>query len=155
MGADTGAGGKGTATQGIAGVGTKGRGSGQGGYGGSEGFGDKGAVSVEPGGAEEDFVGTIDKEAVRRVVRANIKEIQFCYERQLQGNKSLEGKVLIEWEIGAQGAVLTTKLLKTSVSNAAVENCVMTRIKSWKFPEPPPNTVAVVQYPFNFVNNTR
>jgi TonB family protein len=100
-------------------------------------------------------IGTIDKEAVRRVVRANIKEIQFCYERQLQGNKSLEGKVLIEWEIGAQGAVLTTKLLKTSVSNAAVENCVMTRIKSWKFPEPPPNTVAVVQYPFNFVNNTR
>jgi TonB family protein len=147
---DVGAGGKGTATQGIAGIGTKGRGTG---YGGGDGLGDKNSVAIEPGGAEEDFVGTIDREAVRRVIRAGIREIRGCYERELNKlNKTqkLEGKVVIEWTIADHGRALNAKVKSSTLGNRAVENCVRDRLSTWRFPEPPPGTVAEVNYPFYF-----
>jgi TonB family protein len=147
---DTGAGGKGTATQGISGVGTKGRGTG---YGSGDGLGDKNSVAIEPGGAEEDFVGTIDREAVRRVIRAGLREIRGCYERELNKlNKTqrLEGKVIIEWTIADQGRALNAKVKSSTLGNRAVENCVRDRLSTWKFPDPPAGTVAEVNYPFYF-----
>lgn len=147
---DTGAGGKGTATQGIAGVGTKGRGSGMGTYGSGTGSGEKGTVSIDPGGAEESWEGTIDREAVRRVIRSILTQIKSCYERQLRSNSSLEGKVIIEFEIIEQGRVRTAKTKSTTMNDATVESCVASRIKEARFPEPPAGTVAVVDYPFVF-----
>ncbi len=147
---DVGAGGKGTATQGIAGIGTKGRGTG---YGGGDGLGDKNSVAIEPGGAEEDFVGSIDREAVRRVIRAGLREIRGCYERELNKiNKTqkLEGKVVIEWTIADHGRALNAKVKSSTLGNRAVENCVRDRLATWRFPEPPPGTVAEVNYPFYF-----
>ncbi|XGC81537.1 AgmX/PglI C-terminal domain-containing protein [Bdellovibrio bacteriovorus] len=149
---DSGAGGKGTATQGIAGVGTKGRGSGQSAYGASEGFGSKNSVAIEGGGAEESFVGTIDKEAIRRVIRAKKHELQSCYERALntlQKGTSLEGKIVLSWEIVAQGQARNVKVKSSTLGNRQVENCIRDRLASWTFPEPPPGLVAEVQaYPF-------
>jgi TonB family protein len=147
---DTGAGGKGTATVGIAGVGTKGRGTG---YGTGDGLGDKNSVAIEPGGAEEDFVGTIDREAVRRVIRAGIREIRGCYERELgklNRTQRLEGKVIIEWTIADHGRALNAKVKSSTLGNRAVENCVRDRLATWRFPDPPPGTVAEVNYPFYF-----
>ena len=147
---DTGAGGKGTATVGIAGVGTKGRGTG---YGTGDGLGDKNSVAIEPGGAEEDFVGTIDREAVRRVIRAGLREIRGCYERELNKlNKTqrLEGKVVIGWTIADHGRALNAKVVSSSLNNRAVENCVRDRLSTWRFPDPPAGTVAEVNYPFYF-----
>lgn len=151
---DTGAGGMGTATQGIAGVNTKGRSSGQSEYGATEGFGDKTRVSIATGGAEESFVGTMDREAVRRVVRHNRIEIKGCYEaelnkRNLAGRVALEGKVILAWDIGEKGIPRNVRVKSTTLRNAAVENCIRDRVASWKFPEPPVGMVAEVQsFPF-------
>jgi TonB family protein len=150
---DTGVGGKGTATQGIAGVGTKGRGGGMGTYGSGDGLGDKNSVAIEPGGAEEDFVGTIDREAVRRVVRAGMRELRGCYERELSKlskTQSLEGKVVIQWTIAAQGRALNAKVKSSTLGNRAVENCIRDRLSTWKFPDPPKGTEAEVNFPFSF-----
>ena len=146
---DSGAGGKGTATQGIAGLGTKGRGSGQSAYGGV-GFGGKGNVTIDAGGTDADFVGTIDREAVRRVIRSILSQIKSCYERQLRSNSSLEGKVVIQFEIEEQGRVRIAKTKTSSINDTTVESCVASRIREQRFPEPPPGTVAVVDYPFIF-----
>ncbi|MBX2988791.1 MAG: FHA domain-containing protein [Bdellovibrionaceae bacterium] len=147
----TGAGGKGTATQGIAGIGTKGRGSGQSAYGAADGFGSKTSVAVEAGGAEEDFVGTIDKEAVRRRVRHYLHEIRGCYNRELnrmEKGRRLEGKVVVSWEIIAKGAARNVRIKSSTLGNAAVENCIRERLASWSFPEPPVGMTAEVSYPF-------
>jgi pSer/pThr/pTyr-binding forkhead associated (FHA) protein len=146
---DTGAGGKGTATSGISGIGTQGRSSGQSAYG-AVGFGGKGNVAIEAGGAEAEFVGTIDREAVRRVVRSKLLEIKSCYERALNMDKSLEGKVVIRFQIEEQGRVRVASTKSTTLNNRQVEECVATRIKNAIFPEPPPGTVAEVDYPFVF-----
>ncbi|MFP5518692.1 MAG: AgmX/PglI C-terminal domain-containing protein [Bdellovibrionia bacterium] len=148
---DTGAGGKGTATQGISGVGTKGRSSGMSAYGAADGFGNKSSVEVQSGGAEESFVGSIDKEAIRRVIRAKLHEIKSCYERVLNTlpkGQRLEGKVVIKWEIIDRGQARAARVKSTSLRNSAVEACMVSRLQSWVFPEPPENTVADVEYPF-------
>lgn len=151
---DTGAGGKGTATQGIAGIGTKGRGSGMSAYGGDTGFGDKNSVTVEPGGAEEEFIGSIDREAVRRVVRSALAAFKACYERELKSNSKLEGKVMISWEIREKGVAAAAKVVKdkSTINNTTVENCVKSRMLTLRFPEPPPGTIAEVQFPFYFTS---
>lgn len=150
---DTGAGGKGTATQGIAGVGTRGRSSGQGTYGASDGFGAKSSVAIEAGGNEEDFAGTIDREAVRRVIRSKLHEVKSCYERVLNTlpkGQQLEGKVMIKWQIVAKGYAKNSSVdkAKTTLGNSAVENCIRDRLASWIFPEPPEGMTAEVSYPF-------
>ncbi len=147
---DTGAGGKGTATQGIAGVGTKGRGSGMSTYGSGVGLGGKGNVTIDAGGADEGWEGTIDREAVRRVIRSILNQIKSCYERELRVKKGLEGKVVIQFEIMEQGRVRSAKTKNSSMGSATVESCVAARIKEARFPEPPAGTIAVVDYPFVF-----
>jgi TonB family protein len=146
---DTGAGGKGIATSGIAGIGTKGRSSGQNAYG-NMGTGGKGRVAIDAGGTEAEFVGTIDREAVRRVVRSKLIEIKNCYERALNVDKSLEGKVVIRFIIEDQGRVRIASTKSSTLNNRAVEECVAARIRNAIFPEPPPGTVAEVDYPFVF-----
>ena len=149
---DTGAGGAGTATQGIAGVGTQGRGTGMTGSGASMGFGDKGKVQIEAGGNEENFTGTIDKEAVRRVVKSALAQFKACYEREYRMNSKLEGKVVVQWEIHEQGVAKNAQIVrvKSTINNSNVEECVKNRMMALKFPEPPPGTAAEVTYPFIF-----
>ncbi|MGZ3783529.1 MAG: AgmX/PglI C-terminal domain-containing protein [Bdellovibrio sp.] len=149
---DSGAGGKGTSTQGISGIGTKGRASGQSAYGAADGFGNKSAVTIEGGGSEESFDRTIDKEAIRRVIRAKLHEVKSCYERALntmEKGRKLEGKIVLGWEIIEKGQARNVKVKSSTLSNAQVENCVRDRLASWTFPEPPTGLVAVVEaYPF-------
>ncbi|MBX3040063.1 MAG: AgmX/PglI C-terminal domain-containing protein [Bdellovibrionaceae bacterium] len=148
---DTGAGGKGTATQGISGIGTKGRSSGQSAYGSVDGFGDKTSVAVEAGDSEADFVGTIDREAVRRRVRHYLHEIRGCYNRELnkmEKGERLEGKVVISWEIVAQGVARNVRVKSSTLGSPSVENCIRQRLASWSFPEPPVGLTAEVSFPF-------
>lgn len=149
---DTGAGGKGTATAGIAGVGTKGRGTGMSAYGSGNGLGAKDQVAIQAGGSEEEFVGSIDREAVRRAVRSAMSAFKACYEREYKKDTKLEGKVMISWEIHEQGVARNSKVVKdkTTLGNSAVENCVRDRMLAIRFPEPPPGTIAEVMYPFVF-----
>lgn len=149
---DTGAGGKGTATTGIAGIGTKGRGTGMSAYGSGDGLGSKDQVAVSAGGAEEEFVGTIDREAVRRVVRSALSAFKSCYDREYKSDTRLEGKVVIAWEIHEKGVAKNAKIVteKSTIRNANVENCVKARMLTLRFPEPPAGTVAEVVYPFLF-----
>jgi outer membrane biosynthesis protein TonB len=150
---DTGAGGKGTATEGISGIGTKGRSSGQGLYGSADGFGDKSSVAVDAGDSEADFAGTIDKEAVRRVIRHYLYEIRGCYTKELnklERGQRLEGKVAVTWDIVAKGAAKNVRISSTSLHNKNIEECIRARLSSWEFPSPPVGMTAEVTYPFVF-----
>lgn len=146
---DIGMGGEGTATYGIAGVNTKGRGGGVSGYG-TGGLGAKSRATVVPGGEGESFSGSIDKEAIRKVIRDNQRQIQACYEKTLNKNPNLYGKVILEWVIVGNGRVTNARVANSTLKNSEVENCILSRLRTWKFPEPPPDQEAVVSYPFLF-----
>jgi len=147
---DDGAGGKGISTQGIANLGTKGRGSGNAGYG-AVGDGDgKGRVTIDVPGTNAEFVGTIDREAVRRVIRSILSQIRSCYEKQLRLNPTLGGKIVVTFEIAERGQVTVSAPKTSTLPDPEVGRCVAARIQSQRFPEPPAGTIAVVDYPFVF-----
>ena len=146
---DTGAGGKGSATVGIAGVGTQGRGTGTTGYG-SGGIGQKGSVQINVGGQDGEFTAGMDREAIRRVIREHLKEIRNCYERELQRSPELYGKLVLEWDIEEAGRVTRCVVKSNALGNDNVANCISSRLKTWKFPDPPAGVIGRVSYPFVF-----
>src|SRR5262249_35457417 len=137
--------GKGSSTIGISGVGTKGRGTGGTGYG-TGGLGNKGNAQIHVEGAEADFAGGMDKEAIRRVIREHLREIRNCYEKELQHSPDLYGKVVLEWDIEEGGRVSRCVVKSNALGNDAVAGCLASRLKMWKFPDPPKDQIGRVSY---------
>lgn len=148
---NTGAGGKGSATVGIANLGTTGKGSGAFSYGAGD-LGEKTRVEVQLGGEEALVDGFMDREAIRRVILANKRVIRNCYEMALARSPDLYGKLVIEWLIEEKGRVARPKVVSNSLGSDTVANCLIKRLKTWRFPDPPPDKVGQVTYPFVFVS---
>lgn len=135
----------------LAAIGTKGLGGGGNikGYGtisnGGIGTADVGVVEEEA-----DVGGGLDKDAVAAVIKANIGQIRFCYERKLTANPNLYGKVLVQFSIEGQGSAMRPKVARTTLSDTDVEGCILRRLSQWKFPTPPSGTSVLVTYPFLF-----
>ena len=142
-------GGKGTSTVGIGGVGTQGRGTGPSGLG-TGGIGKKGNVDINIEGTEASFSGTIDKEAIRRVIRENRKLFQYCYDQALRRNSDAYGKVEIQWDIEERGRATNTIVKSNSTGDASFGRCMADKIRGLIFPEPPADQVARVIFPFVF-----
>jgi outer membrane biosynthesis protein TonB len=102
--------------------------------------------------AEEDTVieGGLDREVIADVIRRNLGQIRYCYERQLSSNKDLYGKIMVKWNIDAAGSVGDARIENTTMNSAMVEGCVLRRISGWKFPLPKGGTIVKVSYPFLF-----
>lgn len=150
---DNGAGGNGVATEGISGGITNGRGSGNSGYGGTgSGLGTKGGVSVDVGGYGASFAGTIDRNAVLRVIRSKQAIIRRCYEKELRFKKGLGGRVVVRFVIGQGGKVTSASIDNSSLDDAGVESCLKNELVTWQFPDPPANSEAEVLFPFTFQN---
>ena len=149
---DTGAGGKGKSNVGVSGLSKGGKGLGAGGFG-SGGLGDRKAVSIIPGGGGEEFSGQIDREGIRKVFFDNQRAIRSCYERELNTNRSLSGKIMLNFDIGEHGRVVGSPKINwgdSTLKNRQVAGCVLNRLKQWRFPEPPRNQVVNVIYPLAF-----
>ncbi len=150
---DTGRGGNGTAAVGRPDVkGGNGRATGNAGYGSAGIGGERKGVKIQPGGTEESFSSTIDREAIRRVIQANLKAIKACYEKQLNRRPDLFGKLVIEWDIGDGGRVMRAHVKSSELSAPEVGSCVVTHLKTWTFPTPPTNNEVTVSFPFFFSN---
>lgn len=146
-------GGQGKSNVGVAGVGNgKGLGMGSGTGGNGIGLGGKGSVTILPGGDGESYGGNIDRDGIRRVFFNNQKAIQSCYEKALGGDKGLSGKLVLDFDIGEQGRVLRGDYsqAKSTLNNSELATCVINKMKTWKFPEPPSNQTVQVFYPLAF-----
>lgn len=134
---------------GIGTVGTRGRGAGQGGYGyGVGSIGGKKEHDIGISGGTPIVLGSLDKELIRRVIRAHANEIRYCYELELAKNPGLWGKVSVNFVISPTGSVQSAKVKETTINNQNVENCIISKVKAWKFPEPKGGGIVIVTYPF-------
>ncbi len=147
-----GGGGDGTGTIGIGNVGTRGMGGGNGsGYGGAGGgFGGKKYKNVGVSVGKPKVRGSMDAAIIKRIVREHMNEIRYCYEKELNRNPGLFGKIIMNWTIGPTGSVLNARKAASQMNNAAVEGCMARKIKRWKFPRPKGGGEVVVNYPFVF-----
>ena len=136
----------------LGGIATKGKGGGATGVrdgtglsGGTVGTGDVAMVD------EETVIeGGLDRDVIADVIKRNLGQIRYCYERQLSSNPDLYGKLLVKFTIDAGGGVMEPKIDTSTLKSSLVEGCVLRRMAGWKFPLPKGGTQVRVSYPFLF-----
>lgn len=94
--------------------------------------------------------GSLDREIIRRIIRQHRAEYQYCYEKELQTKRDLNGKIVVKFTIAGNGNVIQSSVVESTMGNAAVERCLVSRIRRWVFPEPKGGGIVVVNYPFVF-----
>ena len=136
---------------GLAGLGTKGRGSGASGYGqGSGNFGAKGEGGIGRIGGDPIIMGALDKSLIDRVIKRHMNQIKYCYQKQLTKNPNLGGKITVKFVISKDGSVSKASTKKSTMGNSAVESCINSRFMMSKFPRPKGGGIVIVSYPFIF-----
>lgn len=135
--------------QGAGGYGTKGKGGGQAGYGKMSLVGANGSESI-PLSNEAEVGGGLDLDLVAEVIKKNLGQIRFCYEQGLQSEPSLSGKVTVEFVIGGSGQVKTAGVRNSSLGSQMVDDCIVSRLRSWRFALPAGGSDVKVVYPFSF-----
>ena len=93
---------------------------------------------------------TLDE--VGRVIHAHMKEVRYCYESAIVRDPSLEGKMLVNFKIEPTGRVKrgSANARDSKVSDSGLERCILSRLESWKFPQPKGGVQVEVSYPFVF-----
>ena len=149
-GTGVGGGGEGQ-TVGVGAIGTKGRGGGIGDYGkgAGAGLGKKASSEVTIDTSSVVVVG-YDRELVRRVVQQHHSQLRYCFENELIRNPKLGGRIQVKWIITGNGTVSNAQLASTTMNNAKVERCIVSRVRGWQFPPPKGGGIATITYPFVF-----
>jgi len=101
-------------------------------------------------GQDAEVSGKLDKELIQKIIRRNMPQIRWCYQQGLQKNSNLEGKVVVNFTISSVGKVIQTAIKQSTMHNDEVEQCVLSKISRWKFPEPKGGGIVQVNYPFIF-----
>ena len=96
-------------------------------------------------------MGSVDKQIIRRVVRQRRNQIKYCYEKELQRDPGLRGKVVITFTFGASGKVLSARVRSSTLGSPVAEACIARAIRGWDFPRVPGGHDVEVSYPFVFV----
>ncbi len=124
------------------------------GYGGI-GVGGLGSLGHGPGGgsvrggAPQMPQGGLGADQVRRVVSAHVGALRACYEKELQRNPNLIGRVTLKWGVEPEGKVSAASIASSTMANPAVESCLVRQVRSWHFP-PAQSPTVVNAYPFLF-----
>lgn len=94
--------------------------------------------------------GTLNRDALQGTVRAHLPEVKFCFQRELQQDANLSGRVFIRFTVAANGAVTAADVESSTVESAAVEGCLAAAVRRWTFPHPSGDGPATTSYPFTF-----
>ena len=86
--------------------------------------------------------GRLDQSNLNDVLRRRQRDIERCYERALAQDPSLSGRLTVQFTIGADGAVTDARLPDNGL-NDSVGNCVLGRVRRWRFDPPDGGTVTV------------
>ncbi len=90
--------------------------------------------------------GPLDPDIVRRIVRAHINEVRYCYNQGLARDPRAEGRVVVDFEIRLTGDVETSKITESTMTDPQVPECIAKAVRRWKFPRP--KKLVQVSYPF-------
>jgi hypothetical protein len=142
---------------GLRGIGPGGGSTGQGTIGlgnigtlGGHGFGGLGGRHKAPkvlAGATQ-VAGRLPPEVIKRIAKQHTGRFRYCYEKALLNNPKLEGKVVVRFVIGRDGAVINAANQGSTMPDAGVVSCVVSAFQALRFPQPE-GGVVVVTYPLD------
>lgn len=116
-----------------------------------------------PGGTGDSFVSVsvgwgvpnmaengLTKKEVRDVIDRHMSEIRYCYEKAIVRRPDIEGKMIVDFVIGGSGDVERSSVKTSTLPDSFLDQCLLTRLNTWQFPEPKGNVKVGVAYPFVF-----
>jgi TonB family protein len=91
----------------------------------------------------------LSPDQVATVVRSHQGALRACYEAEARKDPSLRGALVVSWTIDPSGAVTSASVLRSTLNNARIEQCVPRLVRSWRFPASEGST-DVREFPINF-----
>jgi len=114
-----------------------------------------GATATEGGGGA---AGPADDGAylasVEEKVEARMDAVQACFTAQQAREKTLAGKVRLEWTIRSDGKVDLVEVKSSTMNNGIVEDCIKRVIGGWSFSAPPRDNF-VASHSFVFAEKSK
>lgn len=101
-------------------------------------------------GSDTIIMGTLDKALIDAVIKRNMNQLRYCYQRELTRDATLAGKITVKFVIAKDGTVSSATTKSTTMANSAVEDCLNGRFMKFQFPEPAGGGIVIVSYPFVF-----
>lgn len=97
----------------------------------------------------EPLIGTLDPKLIEQTIARYRFELQLCYELALRRNQQTVGAMEWQWHLDTQGQVYDIDLVKSSISDSKMIDCVRGKIANWKWPRPQKGSIQI-SYPFLF-----
>ena len=102
---------------------------------------DTGASDVEEG---------LSKEEVGAVIHRHLTEVRYCYEAAMVRMPAIAGKLVIGFMISGNGSVRSAEVNSSTLGDSGLDDCVLRRLGSWRFPHTKGGINVSVTYPFIF-----
>lgn len=109
-----------------------------------------GSAGISTNESESVVTGGLERDVIAQVIKSQVGEILYCYERQLSATPELSGKISVRFTISPSGSIESRSINTSTLNNSNVENCILKKMDAWKFPYPKGGTRVVVTYPFLF-----
>lgn len=94
---------------------------------------------------------SIDRHMISKPIRENMKAIKCCYELGLQRDPDLHGRVVVTFDIEADGRVGEIEITEDTLDDPIVARCVAEVGKRlWSWPDHPGAGTVRISYPFLF-----
>ena len=97
--------------------------------------------------------GGLSNAEILRVINRNMGDINYCYNRRLGLNPSLQGVYEPRFVINSSGRVSTISSRRNTLRDAKVAGCINNAMKKWQFPKPRGGALVKVEYPFHLKTN--
>jgi outer membrane biosynthesis protein TonB len=105
---------------------------------------------------DSELLGSLSKEAIGASVLDQLPDILECYQAWLSRNPGIEGRLEVEFVIGADdedpevGRVQEIDIADTTIGHIWMEGCVLRVMEDAEFEAPEGGGVVRVSYPFEF-----
>ncbi|MEQ1504498.1 MAG: AgmX/PglI C-terminal domain-containing protein, partial [Myxococcota bacterium] len=110
----------------------------------------KGQGAIGTVGGNPIILGALDRSLIDEVIKSHMAQIRYCYQRELQRDADLGGKLVVKFTIAKDGTVARAAAASSTLGSAAVDACVVGRFQRMQFPTPKGGGIVVVSYPFLF-----
>ena len=97
----------------------------------------------------------LDKSLIDAVIKRNMAQIRYCYQRKLKTSPTLAGKITVKFVVTKDGMVSPATTAASTMASSAVESCINGRFMKFQFSQPKGGGIVLVSYPFIFSPESR
>ncbi len=112
-----------------------------------------GAIDPEPiaaGCRKVDGPRGLAREVVSDVIRGGFPRMRQCYERALEQNEVLKGRIELWLEVTPWGDVFTARIRSSTLPDPAAQECALAVVRALRFPPLAGGGVMTLAYPITF-----